>query len=64
MRPASRTPIAISGAILALVIAAIIVAVRIDADVVNAVKVAGFILIGVAVLLAIIKLMRQTRRRQ
>ncbi|GAA1357984.1 hypothetical protein GCM10009612_27150 [Streptomyces beijiangensis] len=57
-------PIAISGAIVALVIAAVVIAIVVDADVVNAVRIAGFILIGVAVLLGIITLMRRTKRRQ
>lgn len=64
MSSASRMPMAISGAILALVIAAVVVAEVVDADVGNAVRVVGFSLIGVAVLISIIQLMRWTKRRQ
>ncbi|MGW6062607.1 hypothetical protein [Streptomyces sp. NPDC055189] len=55
---------AIFGAIIALAGAAVVVAKVIDADASTALKVVGFSLIAVGVLIFIISLMRRTTRRQ
>lgn len=64
MTPDTRKMLAVFGGIIALVGAAVVVAKVIDADVITTVKVVGFSLIAVGVLLFIINLMRRTRRRQ
>lgn len=64
MSSGSRMPFAISGAILALAVGAVVVAEVIDVDVTTALRVVGFSLIAVAILISIIKLMRRTKRRQ
>lgn len=60
----TKKPYAIFGAILVLIGAAVIVAKVIDADVSTALRVVGFSLIVVGVLMVIIILVRRTTRRR
>ncbi|MEU6846339.1 hypothetical protein ABZ930_31180 [Streptomyces sp. NPDC046716] len=59
----SKKVLAVFGAIIALIGGALAVAEATDTDAITAVKIVGFFLIGVGVLIFIVSLMRRTPRR-